>query len=39
MDRQKYGDGVRTLEDELGISTSDAQSMVDAGNVVAEPQR
>lgn len=36
MDEQTYDNRVRALEDELGISTSDAQAMVDAEDVLAQ---
>ena len=40
MDEQTYDDRVRAIEDELGVSTSDAQAMVDAEELVAQrPQR
>ena len=39
MDEQTYDDRVRALENELGISTSDAQAMVDAEELVAQRRR
>ena len=36
MTEQTYDDRVRALENELGISTGDAQSMVDAEELVAD---
>ena len=36
MDEQTYDDRVRALENELGISTRDAQAMVDAEDLVAQ---
>ena len=35
MNEQAYDHRVRALEDELGVSTSDAQAMVDAEVLVA----
>jgi hypothetical protein len=34
MNEQAYDHRVRALEDELGVSTSDAQAMVDAEDLV-----
>ena len=36
MTEQTYDDRVREIEDQLGISTSDAQAMVDAEEVLAQ---
>ena len=36
MTEQTYDDRVREIEDQLGISTSDAQAMVDAEDVLAQ---
>ena len=36
MDEQTYDNRVRALEDELSVSTSDAQAMVDAEDVLAQ---
>ena len=39
MDEQTYDDRVRALENKLGISTGDAQAMVDAEELVAQRRR
>ena len=36
MDEQTYDDRARALENELGISTGDAQAMVDAEDLLAQ---
>ena len=36
MDEQTYDNRVREIEVQLGISTSDAQAMVDAEDVLAQ---
>ena len=39
MDEQTYDNRVRALENELGISTGDAQAMVDAEDLLAQRRR
>ena len=39
MTKQTYDNRVRALEDQLGVSTSDAQAMVDAEDLVAQRRR
>ena len=36
MDEQTNDDRVRALEDELGISTDDAQAMIDVEDLLAQ---
>jgi hypothetical protein len=36
MNEQAYDNRVREIEDQLGVSTSDAQAMVDAEDVLAQ---
>ena len=39
MAEQTYGDRVREIEDQLGISTGDAQAMVDADGMLTQRRR
>ena len=39
MTEQTYDDRVREIEDQLGISTGDAQAMVDAEDLLAQRRK